>query len=260
MADRPRDAIVIGATQCLGKAIALRLARYGLSIGLNDIPSKKGALDGVARASRITADSCKKTSNIGAVGRVGAAHMAATTLHSTFLGPAYRSAIGCNKVTSVSATGVFLCYQLAARKMIKLGHRGRLISASSIGGKQPLHGFTSYTAAKFAVRGLTQSAGTAYLKPLSLNTHVNLSACLGMHGITVDVYTPGTSTYHISPSKVYTHAFTHSQGWSTHRLVCSIAPYLRLGSGADEHWTFYTDKLPILLSTSYVLAFTEILS
>ena len=38
---------------------------------------------------------------------------------------------------SVNTTGLFLCYQLAGRKMIELGSKdGRIIGASSIGGKQ----------------------------------------------------------------------------------------------------------------------------
>ena len=45
----PRVAIVTGAAQGLGKAIALRLAKDGLAIGLNDIPSKKDALGEVAK-------------------------------------------------------------------------------------------------------------------------------------------------------------------------------------------------------------------
>ena len=38
---------------------------------------------------------------------------------------------------SVNTTGLFLCYQLVGRKMIELGSKdGRIIGASSIGGKQ----------------------------------------------------------------------------------------------------------------------------
>ena len=41
-----------------------------------------------------------------------------------------------NQVMSVNTTGLFLCYQLAGRKMIELGSKdGRIIGASSIGGK-----------------------------------------------------------------------------------------------------------------------------
>ena len=83
-----------------------------------------------------------------------------------------------NRVTSVSSTGTFLCYQHAGRRMIKEGHgEGRIIGASSYGGKRrecplscsstlylqhgdpALRGLTSYVAAKYAVRGMTSCAG-----------------------------------------------------------------------------------------------------
>ena len=85
-----------------------------------------------------------------------------------------------NRVTSVSSTGTFLCYQHAGRRMIKEGHgEGRIIGASSYGGKRrkfcsflqcadtpmtlardpALPGLTSYVAAKYAVRGMTSCAG-----------------------------------------------------------------------------------------------------
>ncbi|TRM58464.1 hypothetical protein BD626DRAFT_511153 [Schizophyllum amplum] len=189
MPNQPRVAIVTGAAQGLGKAIALRLARDGLSIGLNDIPSKKDALDEVARA--ITSNGGCAAVFLGDVSKqeevqaiidgtlevLGGLHVMVANAGIARPAPFLEETLeSFNKVTSVSATGVFLCYQLAARKMIELGHReGRLIGASSIGGKQPLRGLTSYTAAKFAVRGITQSAALA----------------LGTHGITVNAYAPG---------------------------------------------------------------------
>ena len=51
--------------------------------------------------------------------------------------PALESLETFNQVMSVNTTGLFLCYQLAGRKMIELGSKdGRIIGASSIGGKQ----------------------------------------------------------------------------------------------------------------------------
>ena len=48
MSDPRRVALVTGASQGLGKAIALRLAQDGLHIGLNDISIKTEALKEVA--------------------------------------------------------------------------------------------------------------------------------------------------------------------------------------------------------------------
>jgi len=41
-----------------------------------------------------------------------------------------------NRYMSVNFTGVFLCYRAAARQMLKQGHGGRIIGASSVYGKR----------------------------------------------------------------------------------------------------------------------------
>ncbi|KAL1717761.1 hypothetical protein EV715DRAFT_291881 [Schizophyllum commune] len=193
-----RVAIVTGAAQGLGKAIALRLAKDGHAVGLNDIPSKKDALDEVAK--EIVKTNGRAVVHVGdvskqevvqnlidtVVGTLGGLHVMvanagmarpAPFLEGESMPSAHTKSLETfNQVMSVNTTGLFLCYQLAGRKMIELGSKdGRIIGASSIGGKQPLRGLTSYTASKFAVRGLTQSAALA----------------LGPHGITVNSYAPG---------------------------------------------------------------------
>uniref|UniRef100_D8QJF1 NAD(P)-binding protein n=1 Tax=Schizophyllum commune (strain H4-8 / FGSC 9210) TaxID=578458 RepID=D8QJF1_SCHCM len=185
----PRVAIVTGAAQGLGKAIALRLAKDGLAIGLNDIPSKKDALDEVAK--EIVQANGRAVVHVGDISKqevvqdlidsvvrtLGGLHVMVANAGMARPAPFLEESLETfNQVMSVNTTGLFLCYQLAGRKMIELGSKdGRIIGASSIGGKQPLRGLTSYTASKFAVRGLTQSAALA----------------LGPYGITVNSYAPG---------------------------------------------------------------------
>jgi NAD(P)-dependent dehydrogenase (short-subunit alcohol dehydrogenase family) len=41
-----------------------------------------------------------------------------------------------DRIFSVNARGVFLCYKYAGRQMIKQGWGGRIIGASSVAGKQ----------------------------------------------------------------------------------------------------------------------------
>lgn len=60
---------------------------------------------------------------------------------------------------AVNARGPFLCYKYAARQMIKQGRGGRIIGASSAAGKQGKPLLAAYCSSKFAVRGLTQTAG-----------------------------------------------------------------------------------------------------
>ena len=60
---------------------------------------------------------------------------------------------------AVNARGTFLCYKYAAAQMVTQGRGGRIIGASSIAGKRGQSLCSAYSASKFAVRALTQSAG-----------------------------------------------------------------------------------------------------
>lgn len=60
---------------------------------------------------------------------------------------------------AVNARGAFLCYKYAAAQMITQGRGGRIIGASSAAGKLGHPLTAAYSASKFAIRGLTQTAG-----------------------------------------------------------------------------------------------------
>lgn len=76
----------------------------------------------------------------------------------------------------VMATGAFLCARAAARRMLDRGRGGRIITIASQAGKTGHPYMAAYSAAKFAVIGLTQS----------------MAAELGQHDITVNAVCPGT--------------------------------------------------------------------
>lgn len=80
-----------------------------------------------------------------------------------------------DKLFAVNARGVFLCYQYAAKQMIKQGSGGKIIGACSGSGQKGEPMLSAYGATKFAVRGLTQTAAIE----------------LGRHQITVNCYAPG---------------------------------------------------------------------
>jgi len=184
----PQTAIVTGSAQGIGRAIALRLANDGIDVVLNDIQSKSDALSEVAdeirkkgrRALVVIAD-CTQESEVqhlvdetvkefsrldimianAGIGRGGS--LLETSLSDW------------EQVWAVNVRGVFLCYQIAAKQMVKQGSGGRIIGASSILGKKGSAGLGAYSSSKFAVRGLTQCAALE----------------LGEHGITVNAYAPG---------------------------------------------------------------------
>jgi NAD(P)-dependent dehydrogenase (short-subunit alcohol dehydrogenase family) len=126
------------------------------------------------------------------------------------------STIGTSKdfdsMYAVNVRGTFFCYKYAGLQMVSQGRGGRIIGASSVRGKQgqnrlPQHcngwvkslrlpgGASScgYSATKFAIRGLTQSAGTFIdqIKHLDLMLYLNSASELGKYGITVNAYAPG---------------------------------------------------------------------
>ncbi len=95
-------------------------------------------------------------------------------------------AIGLSPVTDLSladwqvnldvmATGAFLVAREAARRMVPQGS-GRIITIASQAGKTGMPLLAAYSAAKFAVVGLTQS----------------MAGELGEHGVTVNAICPGT--------------------------------------------------------------------
>ncbi|KAG2121971.1 NAD(P)-binding protein [Suillus clintonianus] len=181
-------ALITGSAQGIGRGIALRLARDGFDIALNDLPTKSGQLAAVAsevealgrkaciviadvtieeEVKNMVNDTVKELSGLDVMvanaGIPGANTVLATTVEDW------------ERAFTVNARGVFLCYKHAAVQMISQGRGGRIIGASSIAGKIGFPSAAAYCASKFAVRGLTQTAALE----------------LGKYNITVNSYAPG---------------------------------------------------------------------
>ncbi|KAN0130074.1 hypothetical protein V8E53_012019 [Lactarius tabidus] len=181
-------ALVTGAARGIGRAIALRLAHDGLNVAVNDRTSSL-ELDGLVReieskgrrSLAVPADislepEVEKTvqkvvqdlgsldvmvANAGIL--VGLESILNTTVENF------------DQSMAVNARGTMLCYKYAGKQMISQGRGGRIIGACSLAGKQAMNIGISYSASKFAIRGLTQAAARE----------------LGQHGITVNAYAPG---------------------------------------------------------------------
>ncbi|KAI0747621.1 NAD-P-binding protein [Daedaleopsis nitida] len=183
-----RVAIITGAAQGIGETIALKLADDGIDIALFDVPRKRDQLDGVAKAVRakgrrsvvivgdvaVEADVVALVDNtVQALGSVDIMIANAGLYWQKLL--LDESLEGWEKMFSVNARGVMLCYKYAGLQMVKQGRGGRIVGASSLAGKLGVKNAAAYSASKFAVRGLTQVAASE----------------LAEHNITVNAYAPG---------------------------------------------------------------------
>jgi len=177
-----RVAIVTGAGQGIGKAIACRLALDGFALAIVDINS--AALDQVkaeiedlgTRALAITADLTKldeiqKVVDLAAKwGQITAlVNNAGRVLITPFL---EITEAEWDAIMTLDLKTVFFAMQFAVAKM---GQGGRIINLSSISGRSGRPDQAHYAAAKCAVISLTQSAALSF----------------ATRGITVNAVCPG---------------------------------------------------------------------
>ncbi|KAJ7756859.1 NAD-binding protein [Mycena maculata] len=182
-------ALVTGAAQGIGKAIALRLADDGFNVAVNDIPANAEKLLEVVKeikakgraSSEHLADVSVEEQVKSMVAEVARVHdgidvmVANAGVTHKWATLADLSVDEWDRVMTINGRGPFLCYKYAGMQMVGQGRGGRIIGASSVVGKQGSAGFAAYTASKCAVRGLTQVAAVEF----------------GSHGITVNAYAPG---------------------------------------------------------------------
>ncbi|KAG8221420.1 hypothetical protein J3R82DRAFT_1608 [Butyriboletus roseoflavus] len=183
-------ALVTGSGQGIGRSIALRLANDGYDIGLNDLHANKNKLE--VLSIEITRQCpgrrvCVLVADVSVEGEVkGMVDGVVAALGSLDVMVANAGVLRVKTILetttedwdttlAVNGRGTFLCYKYAAQEMISRGSKGRIIGASSIAGKRGGILTGAYSASKFAVRGLTQSAAKEF----------------GQYGITVNAYAPG---------------------------------------------------------------------
>ncbi|KAK7450124.1 hypothetical protein VKT23_013006 [Stygiomarasmius scandens] len=191
-AEKPtRIALVTGAAQGIGRAIALRLAKDGLHVAINDLPSSYDKLLALSqeiqampgRESSIhSADVSNEDQVKGMIDEVAEKYggldvmiaNAGIIVLSPFL---ENTAEQWDRIFAVNVRGTFLCYKYAGLQMVKQARGGRIVGASSQAGKAGALNInlSAYTGTKFAIRGLTQA----------------VAGELGKHKITVNAYAPG---------------------------------------------------------------------
>lgn len=181
-----RAALVTGAANGIGKAIALGLAKAGANVAASDIDA--GNLEALKREVEALGVTCVTVQ--ADAGDVGAINTMVETTVATFgkidvlvsnAGVTRRAHImdlteaDFDRINRVNTKGVFFCMQRAAREMIGQGG-GRIINIASIAGKG-YKGSSNviYAGTKGAVIAMTRLAASQ----------------LGQHNINVNAVCPG---------------------------------------------------------------------
>ena len=166
-------AIVTGAAQGIGRAVAERFAQEGMSVTLSDVnaervtetarrdrgrrrPSRGGHGECHRRRQRANSSCARPVEAFGRLdvlvnnAGVGAVAPLLDTDEATW-----------DLLMDVNAKGVLLCTQAAARQMIAQGGGGRIINNASGAGKiaPGRHPLGAYAASKHAVIALTKQFG-----------------------------------------------------------------------------------------------------
>lgn len=180
--------LVTGASQGIGKAIAIGCAQHGADVGINFARDEAGAADTVAQIEALGRKAFSQKADVSlpesatdfiqqAVDKLGKVDVfvnnAGICPFHAFLDMPVETL---ERTMKVNLHGAYFMVQAAANQMVKQGHGGAIIAVSSIsalvgGGMQ-----THYTPTKAGVHSLMQSCAIA----------------LGPYGIRCNSLLPGT--------------------------------------------------------------------
>ncbi|KAF5311263.1 hypothetical protein D9758_019040 [Tetrapyrgos nigripes] len=188
---RVKVALITGAASGIGRGIAFRLAKDGMHVALNDLPSSREGLVAVAEEIKRVAGAKECSLHFADVSSEEQVQKMIADVVETYGGldimvanagivptvPFLETPVELwDKVFAINVRGTFLCYKYAGIQMVKQGKGGRIIGASSLAGKSGVGDLLgAYAGTKFAIRGITQA----------------VAGELGKHKITVNAYAPG---------------------------------------------------------------------
>ncbi|WP_342387489.1 acetoin reductase [Salinicoccus bachuensis] len=188
-----RVAVITGSAQGLGKGIAEKLAGQGYKVVLSDINEEvlnetfeefKGK---DYEVSALKADVTNQQDHISLVDHavekfgkldvyINNAGVEGEVEQMTEIDPK-----NVDFVLDVNVKGVLFGIQAAAKQLKKQGHGGTIINAASIAGHEGFDFLATYSASKFAVRGLTQVASKELAKDkITVNAYCPGIAATGM--------------------------------------------------------------------------------
>lgn len=179
-------AIVTGAGQGIGEGVAQQLAQQGFAIAVADINSTTGSkvaqnlveqgyeakfyqLD-VAHRDEVFALIDHAVDDFGDLAVL--VNNAGVAFIDTFVDS---DPADFERLIDVNLKGTYWGIQAAAKQFIKQGNGGRIVNAASLAGIEASALQSAYSASKFGIRGLTQSAAKE----------------LAQYQITVNAYDPG---------------------------------------------------------------------
>jgi glucose 1-dehydrogenase len=181
-----KTAIVTGAAQGIGAAIARRFAADGASVVIADLQNEKGsalAAEIVAAGGRAHFVPCDVSAATDLDGLMDATIATFGDLDicvccagiakvCDFLAMTREDF---ERVMAVNLTGPFLLGQRAARKMVAAGHPGSIVNVTSVSAALANPGQESYCASKAGLGGLTRA----------------MAISLAQYGIRVNALAPG---------------------------------------------------------------------
>lgn len=179
-------ALVTGAGQGIGRAIALRLARDGADVALVDINASKtnqvaGEIAELGRRATVFVADVSQLDQVVAAVEHTYSTLGGFDIIVNNAGVAQVESLlevtpeQVDRILRINVQGVLWGIQAAGKKFKSLGQRGKIINACSIAGHEGFALLGVYSATKFAVRALTQAAAKE----------------LASDGITVNAYCPG---------------------------------------------------------------------
>ncbi|KGA58441.1 acetoin reductase [Proteus vulgaris] len=186
MALNSKVILVTGAAQGIGRGIALRLAKEGADIALVDLKADKLAdvakeIEALGRKTTIFAADISHRDEVFAAVEHAEKTLGGFDVMINNAGIAQVKPLAdvtpedMDRIFKINVNGTMWGIQAASEKFKALGHKGKIINASSIAGHDGFAMLGVYSATKFAVRALTQAAAKEYASA----------------GITVNAYCPG---------------------------------------------------------------------
>lgn len=181
-----KTAIITGAGQGIGEGIAYRLAKSNYAIAVADINLKTAAKVAEAivksghTAKAYQVDVADREAVFNLVDQV-VSDLGNLAVYVNNAGIAFIASVidsepaEIDQLFNVNLKGTYWGIQAAAKKFIEQGTGGRIINAASLAGVEASALQSAYSASKFGIRGLTQSAAKELAK----------------YKITVNAYNPG---------------------------------------------------------------------